>query len=203
MRSLLGMPASALIGVLLATFFSLKGCAPKPVPLGVTLDTPEHHVLSGMKLLELGRYGDALREFDLTKRSDPTFSKAYVGCGLVFAYQDKWEKAFQELEKGEKLARTDEEKVFAGVTTVRLFLVGKKSASDDWLKAAESAYNDVVKRMPDSSQAHFYMGKAYEEVGDLGKASVLYEKVLEIDKTHVDEARAALNRIRGSEGNKI
>lgn len=203
------MPALALIGIILATMcslptvLSLHGCAPKPVPLVVTLDTPEHHVVSGMKLIDLGRFKDALREFDLTKRSDPAFSKAYVGCGLVFAYQDNWDRALQELEKGDALARTDEEKVFARVATVRLFVMGKESAAEDWLAVAESAYNDAVTRMPDSSQAHFYMGKAYEEVGDLAKASILYEKVLYINKTHVGEATAALERIRGLKGNQI
>jgi tetratricopeptide (TPR) repeat protein len=118
MKSSYRMPGLVLTGVLLTAFFVLNGCAPKAVPLGATLDSPEHHILSGLKLLKLGRYDDALREFDLTKQSDPTFSKAYVGCGLVFAHLEKWERAFQELEKGEKLARTDEEKVFASVGAI-------------------------------------------------------------------------------------
>lgn len=208
MRSSNKMTDLALIGITLTTFFvttilSLHGCAPKPVPLGVTLDTPEHHLLTGMKLIELGRLEDALREFDLTKRSDPTFSKAYVGCGLVFAYQNNWNRAHEELEKAEKLARTDEEKVFVDVATVRLFIIGKEFVARDWLAAAESAFNDAVTRMPESSHAHFYMGRAYEEAGNLTKASVLYEKVLHINNTHVGEAKAALNRMKCSKGNQI
>lgn len=209
MKSSCKTPVPALVRMVLAAIcalpamFSLYGCAPKSVPLGVTLDTPEHHVLSGMKFIDLGRFEDALREFDLTKRHDPTFSKAYVGCALVFAYQDHWDEAFRELEKGKALAGADEEKVFADVVAVRLFVVGKESAAKDWLAAAESAYHDAVTRMPDVSQAHFYMGMAYEEVGDLAKASVLYKKVLHLDKTHLREARAALDRIKRLKGNQL
>jgi lipoprotein NlpI len=187
-------------GVFLVALFSLDSCAPKPVPLGVTLDTPEHHMLSGIKLLELGRYQDALREFNLTKRKAPTFSGAYVGSGLVWAYRGSWEKASQEIEKAKELAKTDEEQVFVSVGLIRLFVIGKESVAADWLAAAEAAYNDAVGLMPNASEAHFYMGKAYEESGDLGKATVLFEKVLGIDKTHVVEARAALNLMKQSQG---
>jgi tetratricopeptide (TPR) repeat protein len=189
-------PSKALVGLVMAIVFSSHGCAPKPVPLGVTLDTPKHHVLSGMRFIDLGRFDEALREFDLIKERDPTFSKAYSGRGLVFACQGHYDMALRELKQGKSLARTDEEKVFASVATIRLFVMGKESAAIHWFAEAESAYHDAVTRLPDASQAHFFMGKAYEEVGDMGKARVLYEKVLYLDSTHVAEARAALDRIR-------
>ena len=201
MKSVHKTSALIWIGVLIAILFSLGGCAPRPVPLGATLDTPEHHMLSGMKFLELGKYEDALREFDLTKQMAPAFSRAYVGSGLVRAYQGRWEEATRDLEEAQVLAKKKEEQVFASVGFIRLFTLGKDSISADWLIDSESAFEDAVKRIPRSSEAYFYMGKAYEETGDLGKAIVLFEKVLWINKTHVDEARSALNLIKHSQGN--
>ena len=194
------MSVLAWTGIFFAVLFSLDGCSPKPVPLGVTLDTPEHHMLSGMKLLDLGRYQDALREFNRTKQKSPLFSGAYVGSGLVWASLAKWDKASQEMEKARELAKTDQELVFVYVGLIRFFVIGKDSVATDWLAAAETSYNDAAGFIPESAEAHFYMGKAYEVSGDLGKASVLFEKVLKIDKTHVDEARAALNLIKQSQG---
>jgi lipoprotein NlpI len=201
MKSARNISALAWTGVFIAVLFSLDSCAPKPVPLGVTLDTPEHHMLSGMKLLELGRNQDALREFNLTKQKDPSFSGPYVGSGLVWACLADWDKASQEMEKAKERIKTDEELVFFYVGLIRFYIIGKQSVAENWLTAAEGAYKDAVKLIPKASEAHFYMGKAYKDSGDLGKASVLFEKVLEIDTTHVDEARADLNLIKQSQGN--
>ena len=45
-------------------FFSfiliLGGCAPKERAPVTTLDTPEHHVFTGMKLLESGKFSEVL-----------------------------------------------------------------------------------------------------------------------------------------------
>jgi hypothetical protein len=76
-----------LAGLWLSAIFSIQGCAPKVRPSESLLDTPEHHVQSGMKLLKLGKYDDAMREFDLAKGLDPKFSAAYAGSGLVLGHK--------------------------------------------------------------------------------------------------------------------
>ncbi|MBW2172992.1 MAG: hypothetical protein JRF69_13700, partial [Deltaproteobacteria bacterium] len=43
--------AVVLAWVWLAAVFSICGCATKPRPAESVLDTPEHHVQSGMKLI--------------------------------------------------------------------------------------------------------------------------------------------------------
>jgi len=195
------MMALVLAGILLVPIVSLGGCAPKAEPLGVMLDTPQHHVLSGMKLLKLERYSDALREFELTKQCDPVFSKAYVGSGLVWGYKGDPKKGLQDMAKAKDLAKTDEERVFADAGLLRLYLISRESAVENWLGEAELAYNDAIALLPKSSEAHYYMGKVYQEAGQLDKARNLFEKVLEINKTYVDDATHALNLMGNTRGN--
>lgn len=193
MKVHLKMTTLTLIGFLLAATASLNGCAPKPGPLENALDTPQHHVHSGMKLLQLGRYSDALREFEYTKEVDPFFSMAYVGSGLVWGYKGDCKKGIKEIEKAREIATTNEERVFASVSLIRLCLIGKESAGKKWLKESESAYKDAVALLPDSSEAHYYMGEVYMEASNFKRARELFNKVLRINKTYVHEARRALN----------
>jgi tetratricopeptide (TPR) repeat protein len=148
-----------------------------------------------MLFLNLGKYDDALREFELTKDIDPAFSKAYVGSGLVWAYKDDCRRGLKHIEKAKMLANTDEEKVFADTGRIRLYVIGKESAHRNWLQEAESAHKDVVVLLPDSSEAHYYMGWAYMEGRDFKKARQLFESVLEIDNAYVREARQAISFI--------
>jgi tetratricopeptide (TPR) repeat protein len=193
MKVHLRMRALTLIGVLVGTIASLDGCTPKAVPPENVLDTQEHHVHSGMKLLNLGRYGDALREFEFTKEVDPLFSMAYVGSGLVWGYKGDYKRGIKEIEKGKDLANTDGEKVFANVGLIRLCMIGKESAHEKWLEESESAYKDAVAFAPDSSEAHYYMGEVYKEASNFKKARELFNRVLKINHTYVHEARRALN----------
>ncbi len=184
-----------LIGLWVAGITSLEGCAPKAVPLHNVLDSPQHHVHIGMKFLSMGRYDDALREFELSKESDPVFSNAYVGSGLVWGHRGDYTKGLQQIQKAMDLANTEKEKVFAKVGLIRFYMIGKGSAFGKWLQEAESAYKDAVSLLPDSSDAHYYMGEAYKEASKFKEAGELFKKVLEINKAHVHEARHGLNVI--------
>ncbi|MBW2329685.1 MAG: hypothetical protein JRF30_01840 [Deltaproteobacteria bacterium] len=96
----------ALIGVWLTAIFFLQGCAPRVRAPESLMDTPEHHVQSGMKLLKLGRYDSAMREFDLAKELDPEFSGAYVGSGLVLGYKGEFKQGLEDMEKALDLAKS-------------------------------------------------------------------------------------------------
>jgi tetratricopeptide (TPR) repeat protein len=130
-------------GIWLAAFFSLQGCAPKVRAPESLLDTPEHHVQSGMKLLKLGKYDDAMREFDLAKGLDPEFSGAYVGSGLVLGHKGDFKQGIEDMKKALGLAETKKEKVDANVGLIRLYLLGKESAHSKWLKKAKGAFEDA------------------------------------------------------------
>ena len=190
------MIIAALMGVWLAAIFSLQGCAPKVRAPESLLDTPEHHVQSGMKLLKSGRYDSAMREFELAKGLDPEFSGAYVGSGLVFGYRGDFKQGIEDIKKAIGLSKTKEEKVDANVGLIRLYLLGKESAHKQWLKKAKGAYEDAIDELPESSAAHYYMGEAYKEALNFEKASQLFKKVLDINDSYVVEANDAWKLIQ-------
>lgn len=189
------MTVLILTAVWLVVMFCLEGCAPEVTWLENLLDTPQHHVVSGTKLLKLGKYDDALREFEQAKELAPAFSRAYVGSGLVWGYKGDFKKGIKDIENAKDLAGSDEEKVNAHIGLIRLCIIGKESAYKKWLSHAESGYKDAVGLLPKSSEAHYYMGEAYKEALNFKKASELFKKVLEINNTYVHEARLALNLI--------
>jgi len=95
------------------------GCAPKARPPVSILDTPEHHVFSGMKLLESCKLLDAEREFNLAKELDPKYSPAYIGLGLGLGYKGDFKSAFKTMSRAKRLAETKEEKTSAYVGFIR------------------------------------------------------------------------------------
>ena len=123
-----------LTGIWLIAIFSLQGCAPKVRAPESLLDTPEHHVQNGMKLLKLGKYDDAMREFELAKELDPKFSGAYVGSGLVFGYKGGFKEGIQDMDKavGKKDGKKTVTKLKAAMKAVAEAMkqqIAKKSES--------------------------------------------------------------------------
>lgn len=196
MKTKYKMMVLVIVGVWLTALFSLQGCAPKVRPSESVLDTPEHHVQSGMKLLGLGKYDNAIREFELAKELDPKFSGAYIGSGLVFGNRGDFKHGIEDMKKAIGLAKTKEEKVNANIGLIRLYLLGKESAHKDWLTKAKGAYEAAVTFLPESSAAHYYMGEAYKEALNFEKASRLFKKVLEINAGYVVEANDAWKLIQ-------
>jgi len=185
-----------LIGTWLTAIFILHGCAPKVRPAESLLDTPEHHVQSGMKLLKQGKYDTAMREFELAKGLDPEFSGAYVGSGLVLGHKGDFKQGIEDMDKAVDLAKTKEEKVDANVGLIRLYSLGRESVHKDWLKKAKGAYEDAIDEIPESAAAHYYMGEAYKGALNFDMASQLFKKVLDINDTYVVEANDAWKLIQ-------
>jgi tetratricopeptide (TPR) repeat protein len=179
-----------LTGVWLVAIFS-RGCALKVRAPESLLDTPEHHVQSGMKLLKLGKYDDAMREFELAKEIDPEFSGAYVGAGLVLAHKGEFKEGIEDMDKAVDLAKAMEAKVDANVGLIRLYLMGKELAHKKWLKKAKGAYEGAIDILPEASAAHYYMGECYKEALDFEHASQLFKVVLDINDGFVVEANDA------------
>ncbi|MBE9551769.1 MAG: S-layer homology domain-containing protein [Proteobacteria bacterium] len=177
-----------LVGVMLMLVFS--GCAPKMRAPEAELDTPEHHVMNGIKLLKKGNIDDAEREFILAKELDLKFSGAYTGLGLVCGHRGDFEKATENMKLAGKYADTKEEKADACIGYIRLYTLGKSKIDEDWLEEAEDAFDDAVDLSPDSAAAHFYMGVAYKEAYEFSDAAMMFSKVLDLDTEYVADADA-------------
>ncbi len=163
----------------------VSSCAAPPRKPEAALDTPEHHVFTGNKLMDKGDYIGAQREFVLAMQLDKKYSPAYVGLGLVFAYQKDFEKAHENLKQAKSLAEKKEDRINASVGMIRLYSMERK---EKWLNKAEEEFEDAVKIDPKSSAAFFYMGKAYKYGYNFDKAGEMFKKVLDLNDQYLIEA---------------
>jgi len=163
----------------------MTSCAKPPRKPEAALDTPEHHVFSGNKLLDKGDYAGAQREFELATQLDKKYSPAYVGLGLVFGSQNNFDKAFENMKKAKGLAENPDDKVTANVGMIRLYSMERK---EKWLDKAEDEFNDAIKVNKKSSAAYFFMGKAYKFAFNFDKAGEMFKKVLDLNDKYLIEA---------------
>ena len=127
---------------LMAFMLLLTSCAKPTRKPEAALDTPEHHVFSGNKLLDKGDYAGAQREFVLAIQLDKKYSPAYVGLGLAYGMQNSFDAAFENMKKGKSLAKTPDEKVNAHVGMIRLYSMERK---EKWINKAEDEFEDAIK----------------------------------------------------------
>jgi Tfp pilus assembly protein PilF len=180
--------------MLFAAVLLMVACSPAArVPVS-QLDTPEHHVYTGMKLLDQEKYVDAQREFDLALQLDNKYSKAYTGLGLVKTYTADFKGAWDNLAKGAKYARADDEKLFSKVGHIRYFTQGKLEKK--WLALSRDEFDDAVKIDPKYSAAYYFMGLAYKQGYDFNAAGQMFTKVLEIKTDYVGKADNEWNFIQ-------
>ena len=163
----------------------MTSCAKPPRKPEAALDTPEHHVFSGNKLLDKGDYTGAQREFELAIQLDRKYSPAYVGMGLVFGYQKNFEKAYENMKKAKGLAEKPDDKVNAHVGMIRLYSLERK---EKWIEKAVDEFEAAIKINPKSSAAFFYMGKAYKLAFNFDKAGEMFKKVLDLNDKYLIEA---------------
>jgi hypothetical protein len=163
----------------------MVSCAKPPRKPEAALDTPEHHVFTGNKLLDKGDYAGAQREFVLAMQLDKKYSPAYVGLGLAFGYQNDFEKAYENMKKAKGLAEKPDDKVTAHVGMLRLYSLERK---EKWIDKAEDEFEAAVKLNPKSSAAYFYMGKAYKLAFNFDKAGEMFKKVLDLNDKYLIEA---------------
>jgi tetratricopeptide (TPR) repeat protein len=150
------------------------------------LDTPEHHVATGMKFMNQGKFTEAQREFELAFQLSPKFSMAHAGLGIVKASQGDYKAAFEAMKTASKYANSNEEKVFVHVGYIRLYTMRKQD--NKWLKDALSAYGSAIAINPKSAAAHYYMGVAYKMGLEFQTAGQMFTKVLDLNTAFVQEA---------------
>ena len=167
---------------------ALAACGPQPVKKQSEMDTPEHHVSSGYKYLNAGKYEEAYREFDRARQLDPKFSPAYLGLGLTTAHQEDYETAFDFLGKADKYAKGDEQTYDVNVGYMRVYYLGQETVHEDWLRKVRGYYHDAIAVTEDRPDAYYYMGLAYKVSYEFRKAVIEFTRVLDIGKGFVAEA---------------
>ncbi len=182
--SLRNVTASLLILLAFITF----ACAQQAAKPQATMDTPEHHVMSGNKLLKAGNYDGAITEFERAKALDPKYAPAYLGLGLGFSYKGDYEAGLKQMKKAAGYAKGDSQKYDVEIGYMRVYLMGKQQADRDWFDELRSNYRKASSRLPEQPDAFYYMGLAYKTKYEFRKASREFTKVLDLDKGLVEEA---------------
>jgi tetratricopeptide (TPR) repeat protein len=172
-------------------------CGPKAQQPLSWLDTPEHHTVTGIRLLNQEKYADAGREFSLALSLDSQYAKASAGAGLVKAYQGAFTEARELIKQAEKQARSDEEKIFVLGGQIRIntlnhavcLRIGTECTPDDaWLKSSKEAFDRALLIDPKAADAYYFMGEAYLTALDLEPAGRMFSRVLDLNTTYVAEA---------------
>jgi tetratricopeptide (TPR) repeat protein len=172
-------------------------CGPKAQQLLSRLDTPEHHSFAGVVLLNQEKFTDAGREFELALRLDPHYAKAHAGAGLVKAYHGDFAGGFDAIKQAENDARSNEERIFALVGTIRVstlshaacFKIGTECSPDDaWLRRSKDAFDQAVLIDPKAASAYYFMGECYLAALDLEPTGRMFIRVLNLNTEYVGEA---------------
>ncbi len=178
-----------IMGILL-----IAGCGQVPRVSVSQLDTPEHHVFTGMRLLDQEKYADAQREFELALQLDGKYSRAFTGLGLVKTYTADFKGALENLEQGTKYAKADEEMLFGHVSMIRYQTQSKLEKK--WLAICKDEFDAAVKLDPKHSAAYYFMGLAYKQACDFNAAGLMFTRVLELKTDYVSKADNEWNFIQ-------
>lgn len=182
---------TAISVVLICLTMAMLACAPelrKPVS---AMDTPEHHSVAGLRLLEEDKYKEAEREFSLAIEIAPEFSQAHAGMGLVKAYTGDHQGGAESMKSAWKYANTKEEKLFVHIGRIRLAY--KSMTGKEWLNDARDEFNRAIKIDPQSSGAFYYMGIAYIAALDFNQAGQMFRQVIDLKKEYVKDADVSWN----------
>lgn len=174
----------------------LFACGPKARKQEAVLDTPEHHVSNGNKLLERGKIDEALNEFNLAKGLDPKFAPAYVGIGLVHGYKNDFKAGMEAMDKAEGYAEGDEQELAVHIGFMRLYTLGGEKVHKKWLKKVESRFEKAIKLAPDEAAPYFYMGVGYKMSLKFNEAKTQFSKVLDLNKEFIEEANREFETIQ-------
>ena len=182
--------------IFMAFFLALlffNGCSPKPRAQESLLDTPEHHVFSGLKLLQKGYLFDARREFELALQLDPNYSDAHRGLGLTYCEERKFQQALESMRHARDSAKTKTEKALAYVGFMRIYMMQE---GKNWLDNVTAMFSNALQFGEDLPDAYYYMGIAYKKANRLPEAEKAFKKVLAIDKGFVTESKQELMSLR-------
>ncbi len=175
--------------IALSFLFMVLGCAPGQDVSEDILNTPEHHIASGYKLLKKGYLFHAEREFKLALQLDADAWNAQRGLGLTCARKGQFDLALSHMKKAEQQARSAESKALVDVGFMRIYLLG---GNDGWADNVTQHYAAAVSNDPSLPEAHFYMGMAYKRLGRLPEARAEFNKVLALDKGLISESQEQL-----------
>ena len=192
--------------VLAAVIVVSAGCG-KPAPPTSVMDTPEYHYGNGLKYLDDGQIGDAMKSFDRAIALDPKSPLGYIGNGLAFGQKGEFKPAYKNMKKAKGLEKKGIESRIGMIRLYTLQMIKESGKAEDLIGDARSEFRSARKREPKNARLHYYMGMAYKVSFDFGNAAKMFRKVLDLNAEFVAEANAewaVIQKIqRAAPGTKI
>jgi tetratricopeptide (TPR) repeat protein len=173
----------------------VSGCVEAQRPPETILDSPEHHVVNGYKLIEKSMINDAEREFQQALQYDPNFSSALRGMGYVYGIKKSFDSAFKSMESAAVHAKEKQDKALAYVGAIRLHTMKR---GEGWLKQSEKYFSLAIAEVKDFPDAYYYIGMAYTTGHRFVQAENSFRKVVEINETFVMEAQEQLKKVQNN-----
>ncbi|MFP4167979.1 MAG: S-layer homology domain-containing protein [Desulfonatronovibrionaceae bacterium] len=165
-------------------------CAPKTREANGVMDNPEHHYLTGVKLMDGGSLKEADREFALALELDPDFGPAWSGRGLVRVMQGDRD-GLKQITTGIRKSGGKQEKLWSYTNELRAFLSLGKSGeySDSGMIRRGKETLDKVKLVDSETGApYFFMGEIYLQALKFRPAETMYAKVVALDDKYTAKA---------------
>jgi len=147
----------------------------------------------GLQLLRQGNNLEAQKRLLTATTADPQFADAFSRLGEAYSalgYDSDAEQASRravELSQNLPLAQ----RYFMEASFARVTKNNQK---------AIAAYENLAKSFPDNLDVLYALGSLYEDAGDLGRARVYYQKILQSDGKNLDTL-LAIGRVEIKAGN--
>jgi len=177
-------------GLVLFIFLLACGGAQKARKAKSVVDSPPIHYDRGMKLMDEGKFSDAMFEFKQAKSLDPKYAPAYEGMAWIYLEQGNLKTA---KEMADKALDLDGKWVLAKI--VRAKVKAKEGKSKDAIKEIKNALKNIPKSTVTNKKkatvlGYMTLGDVYKEADMYNEAQDAYSQVLALDKTNMKADKA-------------
>ena len=121
---------------------------------------------SGLNFKTLGRWDDAINEFNKVLNANPKSSESYYQIGIIYDYQLRYDEAIGFFQKASEI--DSKYAFFAGLDYENL---GR------WDNAI-SSFKKVLSSYPDFIKARFHLGLSYKKNGMINDAISEFKNIL-------------------------
>lgn len=140
-------------------------------------DFPEAHNSLGEVFFTLEDYSEAVVEFELATRYDPNFALAFFNVGKTDEVIGYYDRAISAYDHAYQIDISLLKALLGKGRT--LYLKGE-------LEGAEQALKDVAKKDTANYEAHYYLGRIYDDLQDFSKSAEEYGKSTVLNPDHSD-----------------
>ena len=120
----------------------------------------------------------------------PKHGRAHIMLGMLYKFVERYEDAIPHLEVGMTLPKGSKDWGIAADTLGSVYM-----AMND-TKSGAKIFEEVVQVTPNDSLAYYKLGVCYAVIPNMKKAKEAFDKVIQLNDTHVDSAKAMIKQFK-------